>query len=79
MRALKTDAFTQLKIGISAAGKKNQARKVSGEEKVTKHVIGKFKPAEEAPLKKILKKSANVLRTFATSGVEKATMEANTR
>ena len=79
MRALKTDAFAQLKIGISAAGKKNQAKKVSGEEKVVKHVIGKFKPAEEAPLKKILKKSANVLRTFAEGGIEKATMEANTR
>lgn len=79
MRALKTDAFVQLKIGISGAGKKNQAKKVSGEEKVVKHVIGKFKPAEEPALKKILKKSANVLRTFATDGIERATMEANTR
>ena len=79
MRALKTGAFTQLKIGISAAGKRNQAKKVSGEEKVTKHVIGKFRPAEEPTIKKILKKSANVLRTFATDGIEKATMEANTR
>lgn len=79
MRALKTDAFAQLKIGISGQGKKNQAKKVSGEEKVVKHVIGKFKPTEEAPLKKILKKSASVLRTFATDGIEKATMEANTR
>src|SRR6185369_9270761 len=55
MRAIKTDAFVQLKIGISAAGKKNQAKKVSGEEKVNKHVIGKFKPTEEAVLKKVLK------------------------
>lgn len=79
MRALKTDAFAQLKIGISAAGKNNTARKVSGEDKVNKHVVGRFKPAEEAPIKKILKKCANVLRTFAVDGIEKATMEANTR
>ncbi len=79
MRAIKTDAFVQLKIGISAAGKKNTAKKVSGDEKVNKHVIGKFKPAEEAAVKKTLRKCTNVLRTFVTDGIEKATMEANTR
>ncbi len=79
MRALKTEQFAQLKIGISGAGKRNQAKKVSGDEKVMKHVIGKFKPTEEAPLKKSLKKAAGALRTFVTDGIEKATMEANTR
>jgi len=79
MRALKTEAFAQLKIGISGQGKKHQAKKVSGEEKVIKHVIGKFKPAEEALLKKTLKKAALVAHLFATEGIEKAMMEANTR
>ncbi len=79
MRAIKTDQFAQLKIGISGAGKRNQAKKVSGDEKVMKHVIGKFKPTEESALKKSLKKAAGALRTFVTDGIEKATMEANTR
>jgi PTH1 family peptidyl-tRNA hydrolase len=79
MRAIKTDAFTQLKLGISGQGKKNQAKKVHGDEKVVKHVIGKFKPAEEAAFKKVLKKSAGVLHTFVEDGIERATMEANTR
>ncbi|MGH7174929.1 MAG: aminoacyl-tRNA hydrolase [Minisyncoccia bacterium] len=79
MRAIKTDAFTRIRIGISALGKKNQAKKVSGEEKVIKHVIGKFKPAEEATLKKILKKSAQACEIFASDGREAATMFANTR
>ncbi len=79
MRAIKTDQFTRIRIGISAAGKKNQAKKVSGEEKVVKHVIGRFKPAEEALLKKMLKKSAEAARLFATEGIEAATMFANTR
>lgn len=79
MRAIKTEKFVQLKIGISGAGKKNQAKKVSGEEKVLKHVIGKFKPAEEAAVKKSLKKAASALHTFVESGLEAATMEANTR
>ncbi|MBP6859954.1 MAG: aminoacyl-tRNA hydrolase [Candidatus Pacebacteria bacterium] len=79
MRAIKTDAFAQLKIGISGKGKKNQAKKVSGEEKVLNHVIGKFKPADEAELKKVMKKCVEALRLYATDGIEKATMFANTR
>ncbi|MFZ1987981.1 MAG: aminoacyl-tRNA hydrolase [Minisyncoccia bacterium] len=79
MRAIKTDAFAQIKIGISAQGKKNTVKKVSGEEKVVKHVIGKFSPKEEPVLKKALKKTAGVLTLFVTEGIEKATMEANTR
>jgi len=79
MRAIKTDAFAQLKIGISGKGKKNQAKKVEGEEKVVKHVIGKFASKEEADLKKIMKKCAEALRLFASEGIEKATMFANTK
>jgi PTH1 family peptidyl-tRNA hydrolase len=79
MRAIKTNDFARIRIGISAAGKKNQAKKVSGEEKVIKHVIGKFKPAEEAVLKKMLKKSAEAAQLFIEQGVEAATMFANTK
>ncbi len=79
MRAVKTQDFARIRIGISAPGKKNQAKKVSGEEKVIKQVIGKWKPAEEAAVKKVLKKAAEAARLFATSGIEAATMFANTR
>src|ERR1035437_1340710 len=72
MRAIKTKEFARLRIGISAAGKKNQAKKVSGEEKVIKMVIGKWKPAEEVVFKKVLKKVAEAVRIFATSGLETA-------
>ncbi|MFA5997995.1 MAG: aminoacyl-tRNA hydrolase [Candidatus Paceibacterota bacterium] len=79
MRAIKTDAFARIRIGISAPGKKNQAKKVSGEEKVIKQVIGKWRPAEEAAVKKVLKKAAEAARLFASEGIESATMFANTR
>ncbi|MDE2173191.1 MAG: aminoacyl-tRNA hydrolase [Patescibacteria group bacterium] len=79
MRAIKTKEFARIRIGISAAGKKHQAKKVSGGEKVIKHVIGKFKPAEEAALKKVLKKTAEAARLFISEGIEKATMFSNTR
>ena len=79
MRALKTKDFARIRIGISAVGKKNQAKKVQGEEKVIKMVIGKFKPTEEVVLKKVLKKVAEATRVFATEGIDAATMFTNTR
>lgn len=79
MRAVKTQEFARIRIGISPAGKRNQAKKVSGEEKVIKHVIGKFKPTEEAVLKKTIKKAAEAMRLFAAEGIEAATQFANTK
>ena len=79
MRAIKTKDFARLRVGISAVGKKNQAKKVSGEEKVIKLVIGKWKPSEEVVIKKVLKKAAESARLFAIEGIESATQFANTR
>jgi len=79
MRAIKTNDFARLRVGISAVGKKNQAKKVSGEEKVIKLVIGKWKPSEKATLKKILKKATESVRLFVAEGIESATQFANTR
>jgi PTH1 family peptidyl-tRNA hydrolase len=79
MRAIKTENFARIRIGISAAGKKNQAKKVVGEEKVIKQVIGKWKPSEEATFKKVLKKVTESIRLYATEGIESATQFANTR
>ncbi len=79
MRAIKTKDFARIRIGISGVGKKNQAKKVSGEEKVIKLVIGKWKPTEEVVVKKSIKKAAEAARLFCSSGVEAATMFANTR
>ncbi len=79
MRAIKTKNFVRIRIGISGIGNKHQARKVSGDEKVIKHVIGKWKPTEEAALKKVLKKAAETVRLFAVEGIESAAQFANTR
>jgi PTH1 family peptidyl-tRNA hydrolase len=78
MRAIKTKEFAQIKIGISGATPKGKTKKPSGEEKVIKHVIGKFSPKEEPILKKSLAKTAEAARLFVSEGIEKATMVANT-
>lgn len=79
MRALKTKDFAQMKIGIAGQTPKGKLKKVSGEEKVIKHVIGKFKPAEEAVLKKTLKKAAEASRLFVLEGIDAAMLYANTK
>jgi PTH1 family peptidyl-tRNA hydrolase len=79
MRAIKTDQFSRIRIGISGEGKKNQAKKVRGEEKVLKHVIGPWKPGEEAVAKKAEKKAAAAAKLFVEEGIEAATQFANTR
>lgn len=78
-RALKTKEFAQLKIGISGQTPKGKLKKVSGEEKVVKHVIGKFKPGEEALLEATFDKAATAIRLFVTEGIEKAMLYANTK
>lgn len=79
MRALKTKDFAQLKIGISGATPKGRVKKPGTEEKVIKHVIGKFKPEEEAKLKKVLAKSVQAAHVFVSTGNEAAMLLANTK
>ena len=79
MRSIKTKDFARLRVGVSGEGKRHQAKKPSGEEKVIKHVLGKWKPSEDALVKKMLKKSAEAATLFVAEGVEAATMFANTR
>jgi len=81
MRAIKTKDFARIRIGISP--KKHGpafAKATAGkEEKVIKMVIGKWKPAEEVVVKKVLKKVAEATHLFAIAGLEAATMYANTK
>ena len=79
MRALKTKDFLQMKVGISAETAKGKLKKPAAGEKVIRHVIGKFKPAEEAELKAVLARAAGAARLFITEGQEAALMKANTR
>jgi PTH1 family peptidyl-tRNA hydrolase len=79
MRALKTKDFVQIKIGISAETAKGKLKKPAAGEKVIKHVIGKFKPTEEAELKKVLAHTSEAVQLFVMKGIEAAAMKANTR
>ena len=79
MRAVKSKDFARIRIGISAVGKKNQVKKVSGEKNVIKYVIGTWNLVEEATLRKSLKKAVEAAALFAREGIGAATQFANTR
>lgn len=78
-RILKTKDFVQIKIGISGHTSKGLVKKPAGEEKVIKHVIGKFKAEEELILKKQFAKIADVVELIAKDHIEKALLLANTK
>ena len=79
MRALKTKDFAQIKIGISGTTLKGKLKKPADEEKVIKHVIGKFKAEEELKLKKKFDKITLAVEAFAHDDIEKALLIANTK
>ncbi|KKR32173.1 MAG: Peptidyl-tRNA hydrolase [Parcubacteria group bacterium GW2011_GWF2_39_8b] len=77
IKAIKTEKFARIRIGISPITPTGKIRKPSGEEAVTKVILGKFKPDELTQLKKLSKKVNLALETFVTSGLEKARQEFN--
>ncbi len=72
IRALKTEDFIRIRIGIAPSTPSGKVRKPKGEKAVLDFILGKFKPAEEAVLKKIFKKTSEALETIVTDGKEVA-------
>ncbi len=79
MRAIKTKDFVRVRIGIAPPGRAHEAKKLKDTQRVIKHVMGKFRPAEEVSLKKALTKASATIRLFAKEGREAAIQFSNTR
>jgi PTH1 family peptidyl-tRNA hydrolase len=77
IKALKTEKFARIRIGTSPTSPTGKLRKPQGEEKVMKHILGKFKPDEMLVLKKLSKKVSQSLETFVSSGLSSAMTEFN--
>ncbi len=73
MRAIKTEAFIRLRLGISAETASGKIKKPQGEDKVIDTILGEFKKDETIELKKIIKKAVAALGLIVTDGREKAT------
>ncbi len=77
IKAIKTEKFARIRVGISPTTATGKIRKPSSESAVTKLILGKFKPDELIQLKKISKKVNEALETSVTSGLQKAMTEFN--
>ena len=72
IKALRTEAFIRIRIGISPTTPSGKLKKPKGEKAVLDFILGKFKPSEEAVFKKILKTALEAIQTIVSEGREKA-------
>lgn len=77
MRAVKTEAFWRLRVGISASTASGKIKKPSGDTLINNFIVAEFKPSDVSEFKKVLKKAVEILNLAATDGCEKAMMVAN--
>lgn len=73
IRAIKTEGFIRLRVGISPANSKGQAKKPIGEKIVGDFILHKFKESESKILSQVSRKAVAVVETLVTEGREKAT------
>lgn len=72
IKSVKTKSFARLRVGISGSTPSGKIKKPKGEEKVVKHVLGKFSPKEETALKQVVKKAVLALESVVSDGYLKA-------
>ncbi|MEX2010593.1 MAG: aminoacyl-tRNA hydrolase [Parcubacteria group bacterium] len=77
IRALKTEAFVRIRIGIAPTTPSGKLKKPKGEAAVEKHILGEFKPAELVVLKKVFKRAADALAYIADGELTRAMTEFN--
>jgi PTH1 family peptidyl-tRNA hydrolase len=72
IKKLKTEEFTRIRIGISAATPAGKLKKPKGEKAVITYLMSVFKDKEMAELKKTAKTVSEALDAFMTEGLQKA-------
>lgn len=77
IKAIKTEAFTRVRIGISPATPSGKLKKPKGEKEVADFILGEFKKSETEILKKISKKVSAALEMLILESREKAMREFN--
>jgi PTH1 family peptidyl-tRNA hydrolase len=78
IKALKTKEFVRIRIGISPKTPSGKLKKPD-QKKVVDFVLGQFKPAERAVLKKVQKTVGEALELLVEEGIARAMTEINSR
>ncbi len=79
MRAVKTDEFIRLRIGVSPTTPSGKTKKPEGEEKVLKFILGAFTPKEKILVKKMLARASDALERILRDGYVHAMNVVNTQ
>ena len=77
IKALKTEAFIRIRIGISPSTPSGKTKKPIGEKVVEKHILTDFKKLEMETLKKVFKNVVTAVETIKESGLAPAMTEFN--
>ena len=72
IKALKSEEFLRIRIGISSATSKGVVKKPKGEKAVINFILGEFKKPELETLKKLSKKVTEAVETIFSESKEKA-------
>lgn len=72
IKAVKTEAFLRIRIGVAPENAKGTAKVPHGDDKIEKFILGKFKDEEIKELKKIGKRVAEAVEVMVKEGREKA-------
>lgn len=78
IRAVKTEAFIRIRLGISGETASGKIKKPQGDEKVIDAILGEFKKDEILEMKKIIKKAVLALDLIIKEGWEKAASKLGT-
>ncbi|KKR69812.1 MAG: Peptidyl-tRNA hydrolase [Candidatus Nomurabacteria bacterium GW2011_GWB1_40_7] len=72
IKALKSEEFLRIRVGISPATSKGVVKKPKGEKAILNFLLGEFKKPELEALKKLSKKVAEAVETIFAESKEKA-------
>ena len=72
IKAVKTEAFTRIRIGTASTNAKGEAKVPHGDDRIEKFILGKFKDDELKTLKKVAKKAREAVEMIVKDGREKA-------
>lgn len=77
IKAIKTEAFIRIRVGISPSTSAGKLKKPMGEGPVEKLILGEFKKPELDVLKKVCKNAAEAVANLAEFGLGRAMSEFN--
>ena len=72
IKALKSEEFLRIRIGISPATPKGVVKKPKGEKAILNFLLGEFKKSELETIKKLSKKVSEAVETIYSEGAGKA-------